>query len=87
MNHPISLLALGAALVTGAGPAMAATTVVAVAANFTEPAKEIAAAFTEKTGDTAGLSFGSTGSLYAQIGQGAPYEVLLAADDPSHLFT
>ena len=81
VNHPISLLGLAVALVTGTGPAMAATTIVAVAANFTEPAKEIAEAFAEKTGDTAELSFGSTGSLYAQIGQGAPYEVLLAADD------
>ncbi|MBP0614165.1 molybdate ABC transporter substrate-binding protein [Jiella mangrovi] len=63
------------------GPARAGTTVVAVAANFTEPAKEIAEAFTKETGDDVELSFGSTGALYAQIGQGAPYEVLLAADD------
>ena len=70
-----------AAVVFLATPAAAGSTVVAVAANFTEPAREIAAAFADKTGDTAELSFGSTGSLYAQIGQGAPYEVLLAADD------
>ena len=83
MTRPTLLLGFIAALglVAQAGHAAAATTLVAVAANFTEPAKEIAAAFAEKTGDTARLSFGSTGSLYAQIGQGAPYEVLLAADD------
>ncbi|WP_083593226.1 molybdate ABC transporter substrate-binding protein [Aurantimonas sp. 22II-16-19i] len=70
-----------AAIVFLATPAAAGSTLVAVAANFTDPAREIAAAFADKTGDIAELSFGSTGSLYAQIGQGAPYEVLLAADD------
>ena len=73
--------AVVAIALSAAGPAFAGSTVVAVAANFTEPAKEIAAAFARKTGDTATLSFGSTGALYAQIGQGAPYEILLAADD------
>ena len=53
---------------------------VAVAANFTVAAREIAAAFENATGDTALLSFGSTGQLYAQIVQGAPFEVFLAAD-------
>ncbi|MCT8266447.1 molybdate ABC transporter substrate-binding protein [Afifella sp. JA880] len=61
--------------------AAAAETNVAVAANFTEAAKEIAAAFKEKTGDEAALSFGSTGQLYTQISQDAPFEVFLAADD------
>nr|WP_246008598.1 molybdate ABC transporter substrate-binding protein [Afifella aestuarii] len=61
--------------------AAAAETNVAVAANFTEAAKEIAAAFEEKTGDEATLSFGSTGQLYTQISQDAPFEVFLAADD------
>jgi molybdate transport system substrate-binding protein len=68
-------VALGAVL-----PAQAAQTNVAVAANFTEAVKEIAQAFKEKTGDEAVLSFGSTGQLYAQISQGAPFEVFLAAD-------
>ncbi len=62
-------------------PAFAVSTNVAVAANFTEAAKEIAAAFEKKTGDTAELSFGSTGTLYTQISQNAPFEVFLAADD------
>ena len=53
---------------------------VAVAANFTAAAREIAAAFEDRTGDAALLSFGSTGQLYAQIVQGAPFEVFLAAD-------
>ena len=53
---------------------------VAVAANFTDAAKDIAAAFKKKTGDEAVLSFGSTGQLYTQITQAAPFEVFLAAD-------
>jgi molybdate transport system substrate-binding protein len=57
-----------------------ATVRAAVAANFTAAAREIADAFEDATGDTALLSFGSTGQLYAQIVQGAPFEVFLAAD-------
>lgn len=53
---------------------------IAIAANFTEPSKEIAAAFERATGTKLVLSFGATGQLYAQITQGAPFEVLLAAD-------
>ena len=53
----------------------------AVAANFTTAAREIAAAFEDATGNRALLSFGSTGQLYAQILQGAPFEVFLAADE------
>jgi molybdate transport system substrate-binding protein len=53
---------------------------VAVAANFTEPAKEIAGLFERSTGQRAILSFGSTGQLFTQITQDAPFEVFLAAD-------
>lgn len=53
---------------------------VAVAANFTAPANEIAAAFEQKTGDKVLLSFGASGALYAQITQGAPFSVFLSAD-------
>lgn len=52
----------------------------AVAANFTEAAREIAALYEAASGDRVILSFGSTGQLYAQISQGAPFEVFLAAD-------
>jgi molybdate transport system substrate-binding protein len=67
--------ALGAGL-----PARAAETNVAVAANFTDAANEIAQAFKQKTGHEAILSFGSTGQFYTQITQDAPFEVFLAAD-------
>lgn len=63
-----------------AGQALAGQTNVAVAANFTGAAKEIARAFEETTGHEAILSFGSTGKLYTQITQDAPFEVFLAAD-------
>ena len=53
----------------------------AVAANFTAAAREVAAAFEDATGHGALLSFGSTGQLYAQILQGAPFDVFLAADE------
>jgi len=53
---------------------------VAVAANFTEPVKEIGAMFEQASGDKLVLSFGATGQFYAQISQGAPFDVLLAAD-------
>ncbi|MES2415050.1 MAG: molybdate ABC transporter substrate-binding protein [Pseudomonadota bacterium] len=54
---------------------------VAVAANFTAPMKLIAADFEKDTGHKATLSFGATGRFYAQITNGAPFEVFLAADD------
>ena len=60
--------------------AWAADTQVAVAANFTEPAKAIAAAFTRATGHHALLSFGSSGAFYAQMTHGAPFELFLSAD-------
>ena len=59
----------------------AAQTNVAVAANFTEAAREIAAAFKAKTGHEAVLSFGASGQFYTQITQGAPFQVFLSADD------
>ncbi|UOD50993.1 molybdate ABC transporter substrate-binding protein [Orrella daihaiensis] len=53
---------------------------VAVASNFTAPMQMIAAEFERDTGYQAKLSFGATGQFYAQINNGAPFEVLLAAD-------
>lgn len=58
----------------------AADVSVAVAANFTDAANEIGAAFQRATGHRAVYSFGSTGQLYTQITQGAPFQVFLSAD-------
>ena len=63
------------------GLTMAAEVSVAVAANFTAPMQKIAQMFEQDTGHKAVLSFGSTGNLYAQIKNGAPFQILLAADD------
>jgi molybdate transport system substrate-binding protein len=62
-------------------PAQADEVQVAVAANFTAPMKLIAADFEKDTGHKAVLTFGATGKFYAQITNGAPFEVFLAADD------
>jgi|SRR5215475_14339106 len=61
--------------------AFAGTTNVAVAANFTDAAKEIAALFKTKTGHDAVLSFGASGQFYTQIKESAPFQILLSADD------
>jgi len=76
-----SFVWVGALLALGFGSqAVAAEVQVAVAANFTEPAKEIAAAYEAKTHHHAALSFGPSGQFYAQISHGAPFEVFLSAD-------
>ena len=54
---------------------------IAVAANFTAPMQKIAAEFEKDTGHKINAAFGSTGKFYAQIKNGAPFEVLLTADD------
>lgn len=63
------------------GIAHADTVSVAVASNFTAPMQKIAQQFEKDTGHKAELSFGSTGKFYAQINNGAPFGVLLSADD------
>ncbi len=62
---------------------------VAVAANFSAAAQKIAAQFEHDTGHAVKLSFGATGKFYAQIEAGAPFDVLLAADQttPGKLVT
>lgn len=76
MNRRL-LITLGLLLATGA---RAEEVIVAVAANFTDAARDLAPLFEQVTGHTAKMSFGSTGKLYAQIENGAPYGVFLAAD-------
>ncbi|WP_277373188.1 molybdate ABC transporter substrate-binding protein [Pseudomonas sp. AA-38] len=72
------LLALGLAFASGA---IADEVKVAVAANFTAPIQALAPAFEKATGHKLVASFGATGQFYAQIQNGAPFEVFLAADD------
>lgn len=60
---------------------------VAAAANLASVIDRIAAAFARDTGHRAVVALGSTGKFYAQIRNGAPFEVLLSADaaTPSRL--
>ena len=59
----------------------AAEVSVAVAANFTAAMQKIAPLFEQETGHKLSVAYGSTGRFYAQIKNGAPFQVLLAADD------
>ena len=79
---PMKMLAAASVLLLSlGGSAFAGQTNVAVAANFTDAAKEIAEAFKAKTGHEAVLSFGSSGQFYTQITQDAPFQVFLSADN------
>ena len=78
MKALIGLVSLAAALF--AVSAHATDVPVAVAANFTEPAKDIALAFEKKTGNHVVMTFGASGAFFSQIEQGAPFEVFLSAD-------
>ena len=83
MHRLYRLIALGfvvAGTSAATPPAIAADINVAVAANFTEPAKEIAALFESKTSNKVVFSFGASGQFYTQITQGAPFQVFLSAD-------
>lgn len=60
--------------------AQAAQVSIAVAANFTDATRQIVPLFEQASGHQVKVSFGSTGKLYAQIENGAPFEVFLAAD-------
>lgn len=68
-------------IISGVSPGTAAGEVgLGVAANFTDTTRELAKRFEAETGHTVSASFGSTGKLYAQIRNGAPFDVFMAAD-------
>ena len=78
---PALLLATFAALLATAANTRADEVSVAVAANFAGPLAKVGEGFTSATGHTLKISAGSTGKAYAQIVAGAPFELLIAADD------
>jgi molybdate transport system substrate-binding protein len=80
MRHLVRGMTLVVGLASGA-LTFAADVSVAVASNFTAPMQKIAQVFEQDTGHKAVLSFGSTGNFYAQIKNGAPFQILLAAGD------
>lgn len=64
----------------GAAPAQAGEVHIAVAANFRTALDALVGEFRTRTGHDVTVSAGSTGLLHAQITQGAPFDVFLAAD-------
>lgn len=71
---------LAALLVGLPGSASADKVFVAVASNFTAPMQRLVSLYASGSSDEVVSSFGSTGKLYAQIRNGAPYDIFLAAD-------
>lgn len=85
VNHRFFRALVLASLMLPVSSAWSATTLVAVAANFTKPITEIAAEFQKATGHEAKLSFGSSGKFVSQMENGAPFEVFLSADESNPL--
>ena len=82
MSQPSSCTrVLALLIVTLSGPALSAEAQVAVAANFAEPIKAIAAVLEKTTGHTLKISTGASGAFYTQIRNGAPFDVFLSADN------
>ncbi len=74
------MLRLAALLILCALPLRAETALVAVAANFASAAQALAGLYAGETGHEILLTTGATGKLYAQITQGAPFDLMLSAD-------
>lgn len=82
MQTNTRLISLLIASLIGVAPGVHADEIsVAVAANFTAPMQLIAAGFEKQTGHKVQAAYGATGKFYAQIKNGAPFEVLLTADE------
>lgn len=77
MFRTLALILLSGSAIAGA---MAGEVSLGVAANFTDTTRELAKRFETETGHTVSASYGSTGKLYAQIKNGAPFDVFMAAD-------
>jgi molybdate transport system substrate-binding protein len=75
-THIIALAALLALSSTSAAEPL----MVAVASNFSRTAQEIVARYEQTSGSPVQTTTASTGKLYAQIVNGAPFDIVLAAD-------
>lgn len=75
------LAAVTAVLGLASFPVSAGEVRAAVASNFAAPMERIAAQFQKESGHTVTVSLGSSGKFYSQIRGGAPFDVLLSADD------
>lgn len=77
---PLTASCIAAAALLSAGMALADVAQVAVASNFAEPIKALAMTLEKTTGHQIQVTLGATGKFYAQIKNGAPFDVLLAAN-------
>ncbi len=84
MSNPVrtvsGILVLALSALMAATGTRADTIHVAVASNFQRTMKVLAPLFEERTGHHLVISWGATGRIYAQIVNGAPHQVFLAAD-------
>jgi molybdate transport system substrate-binding protein len=62
-------------------PTLAEQAMVAVAANFVPPFREVAMEFEKATGHNVQVASGSSGNFYTQIKNGAPFDVFFSADN------
>jgi len=84
VNLPVCLRSLAVGLVwmlSCATPAWAQVPVIAGAADLKFALEEIASQFKQDTKGEVKLVFGSSGNFYRQIGQGAPFQMFLSADE------
>lgn len=81
MNARIRMLVLAVLACMAGAPAQAGQVQIAVATGVAAPIRAIAEDFQRKTGNVVVLSTASTSQLYAQIEQGAPYDVFVAGND------
>ena len=80
MAHVFNALIATASFCLATQAAHADQAYVAVAANFAEPMKAVQAVLEKTTAHRLKVSVGATGKLYAQISNGAPFDVFLSAD-------
>jgi molybdate transport system substrate-binding protein len=80
-SHLFTFVLFALTMAQASTPAMADEVVVAVAANFLAPLQEISTEFTKDTQHTTVITAGATGQLFTQIQNGAPFEVMVSADN------
>ena len=74
------IIALCLFLITGVNGAVAEDITIAAAADLNFVFRELVAEYEESTGDHVRLSLGSSGNFFAQIQNGAPFDLYFSAD-------
>ena len=84
LRRGLALLGVSAAMLmtpTIAAAQTRATPIVAAASNLKFALEEVSRQFTQATGQPIRLIFGSSGNMYSQILQGAPFHLFMSADE------